>query len=46
MRISIEMENLSKIIEDAVAENTKEVIEDYVAQKTKSVLEEKYKDFS
>ena len=42
MKITIDMENLGGIIEEAVKENTKETISDYVDKKTKSMLESQY----
>lgn len=44
MKITIEMENLNKIVEETVKNNTEETIQDYVAQKTKSILDESYRD--
>ena len=44
MKITVEMENLNKIVEDCIKNNTNEVIQDYVAIKTKEILEEQYKD--
>lgn len=44
MKITIEMENLNKIVEDAIAKNTDTTIQEYVAEKTKSILDAQYKE--
>jgi hypothetical protein len=44
MKITIEMENLNKIVEDAIAKNTDNTIQEYVAEKTKSILDAQYKE--
>lgn len=43
MKITIEMENLNKIVEEAIKQNTEATIQDYVAQKTAAILEASYK---
>lgn len=42
MEVTIKMDNLQSIIEDAAKRNTQQVIEEYVSQKTKSILERDY----
>lgn len=42
MKITIEMENLNSIIEQAVERNTSEVIEEFVKHQTKDILEKNY----
>lgn len=42
MKITIEMENLNKLIEETVRKNTEDTLDEYVAEKTKAVLEEQY----
>lgn len=44
MKVTIEMDNLQGIIEEAAKQNTKEVIEDWVKERTQSILDKDYKD--
>lgn len=44
MKITIEMENLNSIVEEAIKNNTNRTIQDYVAKKTESILDDRYKE--